>query len=52
MSVHDVAQVGRNQAVSAKVSSPVGVVTERAMYFRYQGVIVGSHNAIGFAPDS
>jgi hypothetical protein len=53
VSVHDPVQgVGRDQAVSARITSTngVGIVAERLMYFTFDGVITGGHAALGQVP--
>jgi hypothetical protein len=41
---------GANQDISAKVSSDQPIITERPMYFNYQGVWTGGHDVVGFVP--
>jgi probable HAF family extracellular repeat protein len=52
VAVFDAGQVGRGQAVSAKVETahPGGVVAERPIYFAYNGAIDGGHTVMGYAP--
>jgi hypothetical protein len=41
---------GSNLEISTKVSSDKPIITERPMYFAYQGVWTGGHDVVGYSP--